>query len=66
MDIGQLVKEAMAAEQKGIPVNWKELCITVLNAAVQRVGELEQQVSKYESHLEESLTAPDATLETSS
>ena len=53
MDIGQLVQKSMAAEQTGIPVNWKELCVTVLNAAVQRVRELEEDVLKYESHLDE-------------
>ena len=44
MDIGQLVQKSMEAEQTGIPVNWKELCVTVLNAAIQRVKELEEQV----------------------
>ena len=52
MDIGELVRNAMAAEQKGIPINWKELCVTVLNAAVQRVRELEDQVDNL-SHPEE-------------
>ena len=44
MDIGQIVQNAINVEQQGVPVNWKELCVTVLNAAVQRVKELEEQV----------------------
>ena len=53
MDIGQIVQNAINVEQQGVPVNWKELCVTVLNAAVQRVRELEEDVLKYESHLDE-------------
>ena len=46
MDIGQVVQNAINVEQQGVPVNWKELCVTVLNAAVQRVKELEAQVQQ--------------------
>ena len=59
MDIGEVVRNALKAEQQGIPINWKELCVTVLNAAVQRVKELEDQVDNL-SH-----PPPDESLETS-
>ena len=46
MDIRELVQKAMEAEQSGIPVNWKEMCITAVNVATQRVGQLEQQLEE--------------------
>ena len=46
MDVGQLVQQAMQAEQQGIPVNWKELCITVLNAAVGSIRVLEEKAAE--------------------
>ena len=58
MDIGQLVQKSMAAKQEGIPVNWEELCVIVLNAAVQRVRELEAEVQAL-AHPTESLPALD-------
>ena len=47
MDVGELVKNALAAKQQGVPVNWEELCITVLNAAVRRVTELEKELAAH-------------------
>ena len=44
MDIRELVQKSLEAEQAGIPVNWKELAVTAVNVATQRVGQLEEQV----------------------
>ena len=44
MDIRELVQKSLEAEQSGIPVNWKELAVTAVNVAVQRVGQLEEEV----------------------
>ena len=46
MDIRELVQKAMEAEQSGIPVNWKDMCITALTVATQRVGQLEKRLEE--------------------
>ena len=50
MDIKTYVENGVSAERQGVPVNWREACIHVAQAAVNKVAELEAKLDK--------LTAP--------
>jgi hypothetical protein len=47
MDIRELIQKSVEAEQAGVPVNWKELCVTAVTVATQRVGQLEKELQQY-------------------
>ena len=46
MDIRELIQNAINVEQQGVPVNWKEMCITAVNVATHRVVQLEKQLEE--------------------
>ena len=49
MTLNELVSNAEAAHNTGVPVDWRSMCMTVFQAANKQIADLEQQVSELSS-----------------
>lgn len=43
MSLNEVINNAIQAEAQGVPVNWRDLCMTVYNVATTHIANLEQQ-----------------------
>ena len=49
MSLQDIINGAMQAEQQGIPVDWKELCMRTYNVASNELAKLNQQLDSYKN-----------------
>ncbi len=53
MDITQKVQSALEVEKSGIPVDWKSLCINVINTHIKYAEAKEDEIERLAADLQE-------------
>lgn len=48
VSLNELISDAEQSFQRGVPVDWRNLCFTVMNVASNHINQLEAQLAKEE------------------